>query len=205
LEDYQWDPHGFRSHCWAKAAKAIAGAGFFALFLSIFNWWAWWSAEGPWIVKIVVSLFDLILVFVCWQALMALSRAIKFGNSRIEFTHFPYRASEQIVVRWMTPPHIRRANKGSFTLRCVREWTETQSTGNSRTQVVVHEEQWSGTWSLEQPEDFPPGKNVDLEFQPAAGLSATNLSGTHTVYWELEVKLSLPGPDFEESYLVPVY
>jgi len=204
LEDYHWDPRGFRSHCWARTAKAIGGAGFFALFLSIFNWWAWF-APGPLMVKIIVSLFDLIFLFVAWQAVMTLSRAFKFGDSRIEFVHFPYRANESITVRWLTPPGIARANKGTFTLRCVKEWYEASGTGNNRTRNIAHEEQWHGTWSLEQPEDFPPGKNIDLEFQPPAGLPVTCLSGPKTIFWEFEVSLSLPGPDFKESYLLPVY
>jgi hypothetical protein len=204
LEDYEWDPRGFGSHCWARTAKAIAFAGFMALFLSMFNWWAWF-AKGPLMVRAVVSLFDLILVFVCWQALLMLSRAIRFGNSRIEFVHFPYRTNELIVVRWLTPPGIARANKGAFTLRCVKEWTETTGSGKNRSTTIVHEQQWSGAWSLDQPEDFPPGKNIDLEFKPIPGLPATSLSGTETFYWEFEVNLSLPGPDFKETYLVPVY
>ena len=204
LEDYDWDPHGFRSHCWARTAKSIAFAGFFALFLSMFNWWAWFN-KGPFMVKGIVSLFDLILVCVCGYAVLTLSRAIKFGNSQIEYVRFPYRVNEAITVRWLTPPHISRANKGSFTLRCVKEWMETTGTGRDRSRNVVYEEQWSGTWSLEQPEDFPPGKNIDLEFQPPAGLPATSLSGSETYFWEFEVNLSLPGPDFKETYLVPVY
>lgn len=204
LDDYAWDPRGYRSHCWAKTAKAISGAAFFALFLSMFNWWAWF-APGPVPVKIIVSLFDLILVFVCANAILAFSRAVKFGNSRIEFVHFPYRASEPIVVRWLTPSGISRTSKGSFTLRCVKEWTETTGTGNSRSTTIVHEEQWSGTWSLDQPEDFPSGKNIDLNFQPSPGLPVTSLSGPQTFFWEFEVNLALPGPDFKETYLVPVY
>ena len=204
LEDYDWDPHGFRSHCWAKTAKAIAAAGFLALFLSMFNWWAWFN-KGPFMVKGIVSLFDLLLVFVCGYAVLTLSRAIKFGNSQIEYVHFPYRVNEAITVRWLTPPGISRANKGSFTLRCVKEWMEDVGTGRDRSRNVVHEEQWSGTWALDQPDDFPPGKNIDLEFQPPAGLPVTNLSGSETYFWEFEVDLVLPGPDFKETYLVPVY
>lgn len=204
LEDYEWDPRGFRSHCWTKAAKAVGWLGFLALFLSIFNWWAW-GARGPWMVKIIVSLFDLVLVFVGGWTLLTILRAIRFGNSKIEFTHFPYRVNENIVVRWLTPPGINRAKGGTFTLRCVKEWTESTGSGSNRSQSIVHEEQWSGTWSFERQEDFPAGKNVDLEFQPATGLPITSLSGPETVFWEFEVKLSLPGPDFIETYLVPVY
>ncbi len=93
LEDYDWDPRGFRSHCWTRTVKTIGGVGFLALFLSMFNWWAWF-ASGPWMVKIIVSLFDLVLVYAGWQAVMTFSRAVRFGDSRIEFVHFPYRANE---------------------------------------------------------------------------------------------------------------
>jgi hypothetical protein len=204
LEDFDWDPRGFRSHCWTKTVKSFGGAGFLVLFLSMFNWWAW-GPHGPWPLKIFVSLFDLWPVFALWLAVLTLSRALRFGDSRIEFTRFPYRANEAIVVRWLTPSGMARANKGTFTLRCVREFYEVTGTGSNRTRNIVHEEQWSGTWRLDQPENFPPGKNIELEFQPAAGLPSTCLSGPETFYWEFEVNLNMPGPDFKESYLVPVY
>jgi len=200
LQDYDWDPRGFGSHCWARAVGGIVFAGYLALFLTMFNWWAWVD-KGPLMVKAVVSLFDLILILCCWFTFVALCRAIRFGNSRIEFAHFPYRTNEPIVVHWLTPPGIRRTNKGTFTLRCAKEWTER----SGRSTVTVHEEQWSGAWSLESPEDFSPGKNIDFEFQPPSGLPATCLSGSETFFWEFEISLSLSGPDFAESYLVPVY
>jgi hypothetical protein len=204
LEDYDWDPRGFRSHCWAKTIKSFAGVGFLALFLSMFNWWAW-GPQGPWPLKIFVSLFDLWLAYSIWLALLTLSRALRFGDSRIEYVRFPYRAGETVVVRWLTPSGMSRANKGTFTLRCVREFYEMTGSGSDRTRDIVHEEQWSGTWQWDRPENFPPGKNIELEFPPAAGLPATSLSGPETVYWEFEVNLSMPGPDFVETYLVPVY
>jgi len=204
LEDYPWDPRGYHSHCWTKTAKWLGGAGFLSLFLSMFNWWAWF-APGPWPVKIIVSLFDVILVFVWWQAAMTLSRAIRFGDSRIEFVGFPYRANGPIRIRWITPRGITRAEKGTFTLRCIKEWTETTGVGENRSQDVIHEAQWSGVWTLDHAENFPEGNSIELTFQPTAALPVTSLSGKATVYWELEIALSLPGPDFRETYLVPVY
>jgi len=204
LEDYDWDPRGFRSHCWSKTVKSFAGVGFLALFLSMFNWWAW-GPHGPWPLKIFVSLFDLWPIFALWQACLTFSRALRFGDSRIEYVRFPYRVNEKIVVRWLTPSGMARAEKGTFTLRCVREFYETMGSGSNRSRYIVHEEQWSGTWQLDRPENFPPGKNIELEFQPAANLPATCLSGSATVCWEFEVNLSMPGPDFKEAYLVPVY
>jgi hypothetical protein len=204
LEDYDWDPRGFRSHRWAKTVKSFAGTGFLALFLSMFNWWAW-IAHGPWPVKIIVTLFDLWLAFAIWLSLLTFSRALRFGDSRIEFTHFPYKTNEAIVLRWLTPSGMTRADKGTFTLRCIREFYQTTGSGEDRTTSIVHEEQWSGTWRLDRPENLPPGKSIEFEFQPAAGLPATSLSQSGTFYWEFEVNLSMPGPDFKETYLVPVY
>jgi hypothetical protein len=33
----------------------------------------------------------------------------------------------------------------------------------------------------------------------------TNLSAERPVFWELQIVLSMPGLDFTERYLVPVY
>ncbi len=33
----------------------------------------------------------------------------------------------------------------------------------------------------------------------------TQLTANQPVFWELEVKLALPGLDFKETYLIPVY
>ena len=204
LEDYDWDPRGFRSHCWTKTVKNFAGAGFLALFFSMFNWWAW-SPHGPWLLRVFVSLFDLWPAFTLWLAVLTFSRALRFGDSRIEFARFPYRVNEKIIVRWLTPSGISRADKGTFTLRCVHEFYEATGSGSNRSRSIVHEEQWSGAWRLDQPENFAPGKSMEFEFQPAAGLPATSLSGPQTFYWDFEVNLSMPGPGFKEAYLLPVY
>ena len=46
---------------------------------------------------------------------------------------------------------------------------------------------------------------VELRFEPDANALPTKLHADRPVFWELEVKLDLPGLDFEETYLVPVY
>jgi len=204
LADYPWDPRGYNPHRWTDVAKKFAALGFVGLFLSPFNWWAW-LAPGPWPLKIVVSLFDLLFVLLFISDVMAVGRAFKFGESRIEFARFPLRLSEPISIRWLTPSGINRAAEGTFTLRCVKEWYESTGTGQDRSTHIVHEEQWSGTWAVSQQQDFAPGKNVAFEFTAPADTPATSLSAERPVFWEFEVKLSLPGLDFRETYLVPVY
>jgi hypothetical protein len=40
---------------------------------------------------------------------------------------------------------------------------------------------------------------------PPSDAQPTHLSTAKPTFWELEVKLDLPGLDFNETYLVPVY
>jgi hypothetical protein len=204
LADYAWDPREFRAARWPRAAKAVGGAAFMTLFLSMFNWWAFF-ANGPWPVKAIVILFDLILIAVWWQAVVLLGRALKFGGSHVEFARFPYRLTEPLVLRWQPANGIAQANKGTFTLRCVEEWFERRGHGKNRSAHLVQEEVWSGTWFLEQPHAFQPAEQIEFHYEPRADAPPTRLSADRPVFWEFEVKLDLPGFDFEETYLVPVY
>jgi hypothetical protein len=204
LADNDWNPRGCQGSRWPKVFKAVTAAIFLTVFLSLFNWWAF-LANGPWMVKAMVVLFDLFLVAVWGQAVLALGRALKFGGSRIEFTRFPYRVSEPVVLRWQAAAGIHEPRKGAFTLRCVEEWYEASGSGRNRSRHLVHEEVWSGAWQVEQAPEVVAGKTLELRFSPPADAPGTALSATKPVFWELEVKLDLPGFDFVETYLVPVY
>jgi len=202
--DYAWDPRGYEGSRWKKAGYALGGAFFMSVFLSMFNYWAFW-AKGPWMVKAIVIIFDLILLAVWWEAFLRLGRAIKFGGSRIVFGSFPSRLAEPIAIRWRPAKGIVQTSKGSFTLRCVEEWFETRGSGKNQSTTMVHEEIWRQTWLLDESVLFRSGEEIVLNFDAPSGAPATCLSAEKPVFWEFEVKLDLPGLDFEETYLVPVY
>ncbi|OGV75370.1 MAG: hypothetical protein A3K19_08910 [Lentisphaerae bacterium RIFOXYB12_FULL_65_16] len=202
--DYAWDPHGFEAARWQTAGHAVGGAVILTLFLSVFNYWAF-GAGGPWPVKALVVLFDLIAVAAWWEAGLRLGRALKFGGSRIVFDRFPYPQSEPIVIRWVPADGIDQARNGAFTLRCVEEWFESSGSGEDRSTTMVHEEIWRETWRFDRAATFRPMRDVALRFEPPDDLPPTRLSVDRPTFWELEVKLDLPGLDFVETYLVPVY
>jgi hypothetical protein len=204
LADYGWDARGFSPPRWSRPALALAGAGGLTLFLSIFNYWAFF-ADGPWVVKAVTILFDLLLVAVWWEAGLRVGRAVKFCGSRIEFARFPYRLGEPVIVRWRPAEGMAQARKGTFTLRGVEEWFEHRGSGKNRSAHLVQEEFWSAAWRVKEARGFTRGEVMELRFEPPAALPATQLSAAKPVFWEFEVKLDLPGLDFEEIYLVPLY
>ena len=204
LSDYPWNPVGFEVSTWPGAAKAAASALGISVFLSAFNGWAF-GQGGPLFLKVVVVIFDLIGLAVWVHAGRQLGRAIKFGKSRIVFSRFPYCVGEPAVIRWQPPTGTSSINKGTFTLRCVEEWSEQTGSGENQTTTLVHEENWSAAWFFEQPRNLPVKDDVELAFDIPPGACPTRLNIDRPVFWELEVKIEIPGLDFGETYLVPIY
>jgi len=206
LADYPWDERGFTPPRWSAAAKGMGWVIFLALFLSIFNYWAF-LAKGPWMVKIIVGLFDLILLFVAWQVGMLIGRTLKFGPSRIEFARFPFRPGETVSLHWLPPRGLTRMTQGTITLRCVEEWYEETGSRKDRSRQLVQELVWSATGHLDQPQEFQPGRPEELCFKLPADVPGTrmNTKDGRPVFWDLQVQLELAGLDFKETYLVPVY
>jgi hypothetical protein len=170
----------------------------------MFNWWAF-GIDGPWMIKGIVCLFDIIAVLLWVKVVQMLGRALKFGHSRVEFTQFPCRLPGPVVLRWQPVQGINRINHGTFTLRCAEEWMESSGSGKNRSVTLIHEEIWSANGIIEQPRNFPLHDAVELRYELPADALPTRLSADKPLFWELEVKLVMPGLDFNETYLVPVY
>jgi hypothetical protein len=201
--DHAWDVRGYSPPRWKRAVQMTAMAGFMSLFFSIFNWIAWF-ARAPFLFKIVAVPFDLILLLVWGKAIVEVARAVRFGNSRVTFDHFPLRVSESVSLGWIAPSGITRARKGSFTLRCVEEYYEERGNGDDHSRWLVHDELSAEVQSFDT-QTLAPGRAVELRFTPATNAWPTKLAGDRTVFWELEVKLARDGLDFEERYLIPIY
>jgi hypothetical protein len=204
LADYRWHPDGFEVSEWPGAAKAVAFAIGLTIFLSMFNWWAFCEG-GPWMLKGFVILFDCITVMMWWQASRQVGSALKFGHSRIGFTRFPYRLREPVIIRWQPAGGVNQVRRGTFTLRCVEEWMELSESGKRRSVTLVQEELWSASWVLEQPRNLQLKDAVELHYELPAEALPTQLTADRPVFWELEVRLDLPGLDFKQTYLVPIY
>jgi len=203
--DYPWDPRGWRPARWKPVMAGFGMAAFMTLFLSIFNFWAFGSGQGPFPVKLIVGLFDLVLLAVWWGAIQALAKAIKFGESFLRYSRIPYRPGETIDLVWEPPAGILQIESGTFALRCVAEWTETHGHGKNRSTHTYHQLKWEGSWQIESPTMLRRGAQVPLSFETPADLPGTCLGATPVIFWELGVKLQVPGLDFAADYLVPVY
>jgi hypothetical protein len=204
LADHPWNTKGFAPPRWMPVIKSAAGMIFVTGFLSIFNWWAFF-ANGPPVLKIIVALFDLVFVFFWCRTFILLGRAVKFPGSQIIFQSFPLPASGPVLLHWRCASDIQNIRKGTFTLRCIEEHIIVTGASNDKNVHLAHDELWSGTWHIENSRNISSKDQMDLEFTPPAGAPPTSLNADKPVFWELEVRLDLPGLGFREKYLVPVY
>lgn len=205
LADHDWDPSGTRSNLRQPAIRATLLAAFFILFLTPANYLVFKDYQAPWFAKGGVVLFDLITVFLLWDMVVRWGRALKFGQAVLRFASFPCRTDEPVRLTWIASSGCSGAATGSFTLRSVVEWHETTGAGKSRKTRLVHEQQWSGAWVLESPVLITPGMNCELVFNLPPDARGTALHAQRPQFWELEVTLNLPGLDFRDTYLVPIY
>jgi hypothetical protein len=188
---------------WTDAAKMLAAAIGLSVFLSIFNLVAF--GNKLWMFVVIVGLFDIVAVAIWVMAAQKILGALKFSHSRVEFVHFPCRLPEPVILRWQPSRGINQINQGAFTLRCVEEWLERSGSGKNQSNILVHEEIWSAKGMIEQRRNFPLHDAVELRYELPADALPTRLSADKPWFWELEVKLNLPGLDFNETYLVPIY
>lgn len=210
MEPWYWD-HPWDSR-WSEAGgigPAIQGflmSAFLSAFLSMFNWWAFFSDEGPLPVKIFVALFDLMPLIVLLGAFYSLFQYLKYGKSRLYFARFPFRPGNSIEAGLVAGRRIAKAPSLLLTLRYIEQVAETTGTGKNRstTQVLYCLHEIKQELSANQ-YDASSDTGIPINIRLPAGDYANRLLGTPRRYWELEVKAETPGIDYAARFLLPVY
>jgi len=197
--DFAWNRRGIRDRAGSRLATSIFAPVFLACFLVPFNWWAFSSGDGRWMVRVIVGFFDLILVLVVLTAVYRLVQFLRFGHSRLAFRRFPFHPGESLDVAFSGT----RLDDFTATLRFVEERFETRGSGKNRsTQLVTYEHfgeqrRFDGTTSAPE---------VEIRFEiPDNDEWVTSLSGQPVRYWELVIEGEQAGPDFRTTFPLPVY
>jgi hypothetical protein len=190
---------------------------FFSVFLSPFNFWAFFSGEGPIPVKLIVSLFDLICLAGWGAFVYQLFRGLKYGESVLAFDGFPFFLGDRLEARFTGADRFLDYTKLTVTLRCVEEALEKDGDSNAVKCYSRWEDQKSYapgelSFSLGEPSRVlqvfrraDSGAVLSVSFPLPAEDLGTMLSESPSRYWEVEVKAETPGIDFGATFLVPVY
>jgi hypothetical protein len=193
-----WTEDGMHDRAGGRVLSGFFASVFFAVFLVPFNWWAYLSGQGPFMVKGIVGLFDLILLLVVGQFLYRIAQFLKYGHSRLHFHGYPFRPGGEVAVTFLP----NRFDELKATWRFVEERFETTGSGKNRTTSLVSYAHFSET------ETLAPGRTspeVDLSFTlPDEPEWVTDVTGQPVRYWELVVEADVPGVDFHATFPLPV-
>ena len=204
--DHPWDSRRAESGGLGPAIQSFMAFLFLSAFLSMFNWWAFFSDQGPWPVKLIVIVFDVITLAVLGGAIYLLFQYFKYGKSRLHFARFPFRPGRSVEAGLEAGSRLAAAPSIDLTLRYIEEVTETTGSGKNRssTQVLyclheVKQELRAGQF------DPTSAMAIPISIRLPDGDYANRLLETPRRYWELEVKAETPGIDYSARFLLPVY
>jgi hypothetical protein len=209
LEPWLWDfPFDTRHASYGTLKPAIQGFfgfAFFCVFLAGFHFWAFFTPDGPFPVKIFVVVMDLVALLILWGAFHSLFAYLKYGTSRVHFARFPFRPGASFKAGLEANSKLRQAPKIDLTLRYIEEIIIHRSSGkNSNTQInlyCLHEVAQELT-----PAHFANADGaIPISMRLPSGEYSNRLMEKPRRYWELEIKAETPGIDYKAFFVLPVY
>ena len=198
--DHPWDDQGSRDDSGRRIARAIWSTVIIGLFLVPFNWVGFLSPERPVAFAVMAVLMDILLVACVWRTARLIMQRRKYGPTMLRFRRFPFRPGQEVELHMARPPHLAGIEAPVAVFRCVEERYEMQGSGKNRSKVVVAYELWSDR----QRAEFRRGE-FTWRFSVPEGIPGTALSERPPRYWELDLKIEVPGVDYAGTFLVPVY
>lgn len=204
LWDYEWQALGISDNKLKKVMHGLIMLIVVGAFLAPFHWWAFVSDEGSFMVKAMVVFFDLVFGFGGgYYFLNNLALFLKYGNTRLRFSSFPFLLGDTLSVLLVDLP--AEINQLQLDLRFIEEQYETRGSGRNKESRVVCYQLYHEERILKGREVASSGK-LSLEWGlPNEPEMTSTLSQRPARFWELEVKADTPGVDYHSRFLLPVY
>ena len=204
LWDYEWQALGISDNKLKKVMHGLIMLIVVGAFLAPFHWWAFVSDEGSFMVKAMVVFFDLVFgLGGGYYFLNNLALFLKYGNSRLRFSSFPFLLGDTLSVVLVDLPS--EINQLQLDLRFIEEQYETRGSGRNKESRVVCYQLYHEERILKGREVASSGK-LSLEWGlPNEPEMTSTLSQRPARFWELEVKADTPGVDYHSRFLLPVY
>jgi hypothetical protein len=204
--DYPWDLNGFTPDRWKPIGQTLFTGIILGALMGVGNYVVFFDDNNaPVFAKVIVGLFNTILLFLLYRLVKQILHAVKFGDSRLLFESFPVRRGALYTARIELPATARRAQSGKIELRQLNEQWHVRGRGKNQSKQLVHTCDWKGGRDLTSAELNENPGILTASFWIPDEAPTTKIDTDKPVFWELEVQLKLPGLDFRQEYLVPVY
>lgn len=200
LRDYPWDPQGIEDQPAGGWVRLLGLTAVVAALAVPFNWWAFASGEGTWMVRIAAAGMDLVVLVSALAFLYRLAAALKFGRSRLSFSRFPFSPGDVLSVG-LSPNRFPNLD---VTLRFVEEWFETRGHGRHRRVTLRSAQRWQARQRI-SPHRRDPEVAIRFQLPDNASWTTRLTADPGIAYWELLVEAQGPGIDYRARFPLPVY
>ena len=208
LADWLWPAEGSQQPRWKKAFRGL-GLTVLLTFLYAAMLWFFFQKKGnfpPVVAWIMAGVMGLALLATAVPAVLALARAWRFQPGILRWQPFPVSPGGSARFYWVSNSALPAWEKATMTLRACEQVYERKIRNQRKERKLRHYLLWEETKTLETAPTGSPEVRLEATFDIPAELPGTCLSrGTPLNYWELEVRLKMPGADLLETHLVPVY
>src|SRR6266700_2003611 len=134
--DHAWDQTGIGPDTWPQIIQGLGFGIFLSLFLAPFHWWAFFSGQGPWFVKIMTLLMDLVVIGTLGKTLSDLLGLYTYGLHKLSFERFPFFMGSRLNVSVERPQAFARCQSLTAKLRCIQmDWRSVGTGSNAATEV----------------------------------------------------------------------
>jgi hypothetical protein len=207
--DYPWKKSGIKGSSLSKVLKNLVNLIAFTIFLLPFNWFIFFheDTQGELIPKVIIGIFDFVIIFFFFHWIYTLLRYFKYKTSRLRFNRFPFFLGGALDVTLETSKTIKGLENISAILQCIEERYEMRGSGKNRSSQVVSYQIYAETVTMSNVHMYQGQTlRLPLSFElPDNPEYETSLRNRPAKYWQLKVTAETPGIDYETSFLVPVY
>jgi hypothetical protein len=155
------------------------------------------------VLKIVIGACDLGGLLILFDSLLKIVQWLRHPRTRMRWTTSPAFLGGRLEGTVTLRPRQHVMSSIQVRLRCVRDERIEHPAPDGPTShlepYVIYEQSF---------ETLPPGetlRELPLSFDLPADLPGNDLGGDEATYWQVALRIPVPGPDVEAVFLAPVY
>jgi hypothetical protein len=144
--------------------------------------------------------FPLIGLWILIHAAKETIAWFKFGQTPITLDPFPGQIGGQCAGYLLLPRLNTPINQAIFSLNCIHRYAKRDAQGKTSWHEDVL---WQDRASF-KPEQYGNLTRVNFQFNPPAGLPATEEKSLDYHFWQCHVHIDLPGIDYDRIFILPM-
>lgn len=198
--DHPWRPLGMKTDGSPDVRQEVIKRSALLALIALLNL----AFLSPYLVlKIVACVADLAGLLILFDWALKLGHWLRHTRTRMRWTTFPAFLGGRLEGTVSISPKQHVMSSIQVRLRCVRDERTDHATESGLASYlepyVLYEQSF---------ETLPPGetlRELPLGFDLPADLPGNDLGPEQATYWQVALKIPVPGPDIEAVFLAPVY